>query len=108
MELIRKSNVKKGLQGLFPVPNHMKLRLQLGSLEAFANQSDVSGRIFYDQDFNVVLFRYDHFQSFLFGKVKKKVAPELGWDSTQIRPPCRSTMRLQIASPIPVPEYSSR
>ena len=34
--------------------------------------------------------------------------PWPGRDSTQIRPPCRSTILLQIASPIPVPGYLSR
>src|SRR2546422_9974014 len=42
------------------------------------------------------------------GRVKKKVAPLPGSDSTQIRPPWRSTIFLQIASPMPVPEYSRR
>ena len=42
------------------------------------------------------------------GRVKRKVLPWPGRDSTQIRPPCRSTTLLQIASPIPVPGYLSR
>ncbi len=39
--------------------------------------------------------------------MKKKVVPWPSGDSTQIRPPCRATIFLQIASPIPVPGYSS-
>jgi hypothetical protein len=35
--------------------------------------------------------------------VKKNVDPLPGVDSTQILPWCLSTIRLQIASPIPVP-----
>jgi hypothetical protein len=41
-----------------------------------------------------------------FGKVKKKVEPSPGSDSTQIRPPWRSTIFLQMARPMPVPGYS--
>ena len=37
------------------------------------------------------------------GKEKKKVAPRLGADLAQIRPPWRTIMRLTVASPIPVP-----
>ena len=40
--------------------------------------------------------------------VKKKVVPLPGWDSNQIWPPCRSTIRLHTARPMPVPGYSSR
>ena len=42
------------------------------------------------------------------GRVKKKVAPLPGSDSTQMRPPDCSIIRLQIARPIPVPGYSLR
>ena len=38
---------------------------------------------------------------------KRNVAPFLGADSTRMRPPCRSTIVLQRARPIPVPGYSS-
>src|SRR5262245_54853222 len=37
------------------------------------------------------------------GRVKRKVAPWPAADSTQIRPPCISVMRLAIARPSPVP-----
>ncbi len=37
-----------------------------------------------------------------------KVAPRPGSDSTQIRPPWRSTILLQIAKPMPVPGYCVR
>ena len=42
------------------------------------------------------------------GRVKKNVAPWSSWDSTQIRPPCRSTIFLLMAKPIPLPGYSVR
>ena len=37
------------------------------------------------------------------GIENQNVAPWPGWDSTQMVPPCRSTIFLQIASPMPVP-----
>jgi hypothetical protein len=40
------------------------------------------------------------------GSVKKNVAPWPGSDSTQMRPPWRSTTFLQIANPMPVPGCS--
>src|SRR5229473_19843 len=40
-------------------------------------------------------------------KVKKKVAPSSMAASTQIRPPCRETIRCTVARPIPVPGYST-
>src|SRR5580704_3387382 len=42
------------------------------------------------------------------GSAIRKVHPLPGSDSTQIRPPCCSTAFLQIASPMPLPGYSSR
>src|SRR5712692_2588038 len=42
------------------------------------------------------------------GSVNLNVDPFPGSDSTQIRPPCCSTIFLQMAKPIPVPSYSSR
>jgi hypothetical protein len=39
--------------------------------------------------------------------VKQKVEPFPSSDSTHICPPCLSIIFLQIASPIPVPGYSS-
>jgi hypothetical protein len=42
------------------------------------------------------------------GRVKKKVDPSPGVDSSQTRPPCRSMIFLTTARPIPVPACSSR
>ena len=41
------------------------------------------------------------------GIVNEKMAPSPGFPAAQIRPPFRSTMRWQIAKPIPVPSTSS-
>jgi hypothetical protein len=42
-------------------------------------------------------------ESKVLGREKKKVEPFPGSDSTQMRPPWRSTIFLQMARPIPVP-----
>ena len=42
------------------------------------------------------------------GSVKKNVVPLPTSDSTQILPPCCSTIRLQLADPVPVLGYSLR
>ena len=42
------------------------------------------------------------------GMVKWNLAPFPGSGSTHMRPPCRSTIFLQMAKPMPVPGYSSR
>ena len=39
---------------------------------------------------------------------RERIEPCPGWDSTEMVPPCRSTIFLQIASPMPVPANSSR
>jgi len=58
-----------------------------------------------------VLCRYPVFwcncSAFIFGKTNVKILPLPGVDSTQMVPPCCSTAFLTIASPIPVPSYSS-
>ena len=45
---------------------------------------------------------------FTMGMVKEKVDPWPGSPAAQILPPCRSTIRLQIARPMPVPGYLPR
>jgi len=39
------------------------------------------------------------------GRVNANVEPWPGWDSTQIRPPCISMMRFDMARPKPVPPF---
>src|SRR5262249_23479178 len=65
------------------------------------------------EDMPIVQLIFDH-QDALFrhgaacfatmiGRVNEKVDPRPGFDSTQIRPPCISTIRLAIDRPRPVP-----
>ena len=44
-------------------------------------------------------------RSTLTGSVSETVEPWPSYDSTQMRPPCISTMRLEIARPRPVPPF---
>src|SRR6516162_2746595 len=44
-------------------------------------------------------------RSTITGSVNANVEPFPGWDSTQILPPCISMMRLDMASPNPVPPF---
>src|SRR5262249_5744740 len=44
-------------------------------------------------------------RSTMIGSENAKSEPRPGWDSTQIRPPCISMMRLDMASPRPVPSF---
>src|SRR5262249_42829052 len=44
-------------------------------------------------------------RSTMIGSENAKSEPRPGWDSTQIRPPCISMMRLDMASPRPVPPF---
>src|SRR5690606_31251902 len=39
------------------------------------------------------------------GTVNEKVEPSPRWESTQMRPPCISTIRLEIDRPSPVPPF---
>ena len=68
------------------------------------------------QDLSIILLILDHQNepahaglvscSTVTGSVKEKVDPCPGLDWTQMRPPCSSTMRLEIVSPSPVPPFS--
>ena len=73
-------------------------------------RTGVGGAVFHQQDFD----RPEFFGGFMAaslsrsGMVKEKVEPLPGSDSTQMRPPWRSTIFLQMARPMPVPGYSFR
>src|SRR6516225_8907744 len=67
------------------------------------------------EDLPIVLLVLDHqnalahaastCRSTMTGSVKENVEPCPGWDSTQIRPPCISIIRFDMASPKPVPPF---
>jgi hypothetical protein len=59
--------------------------------------------IFHDQNPQRPSTQTTHASTFSSGNVKQNVEPAPGRDSTHILPPWRSTILLQMASPIPVP-----
>src|SRR6202166_3563819 len=67
------------------------------------------------EDAPIVLLVLDHKNAFghafptccsiLIGTLRKNVEPAPSSDSTQIRPPCKATMRVAIDRPSPVPPF---
>ena len=96
--------------GLHAVASHVQVDGSVGVTEGLPRQPDIAGAVFDQENF------YGHtFTSYGFHdglslavKPKRKVEPSPGWDSTEMLPPCRSTIFLQIANPMPVPANSSR
>src|SRR5580704_19712926 len=84
--------------------------MYLGVLKRFPREPDIAGTVLNQENFNSCRVRSNRFHHFpsLSGSAKQKVEPFSGCDSTQILPPSRSTIFLQIDNPIPVPSNSSR
>src|SRR5476649_1099634 len=82
----------------------------VGVAEGLLRQSDVAGAIFDQKNFYGHAVSSDEALDFISlpSKAKLKVDPCPSFDSTEILPPCRSTIFLQMASPMPVPANSSR
>src|ERR1043166_4234879 len=102
---------RKG-KGLFAVCRHAEIDADRASFQSLAGQLHIAGvvfrqqhleRLFGDSSTHLLPFARALARA---GTVKKNVEPSPGCDSTQIRPPRRSTILLQMASPIPVPGYS--
>src|SRR5208282_6903441 len=76
----------------------------------FLCQPHISGTVFDQENMDGHVFFFDGFHDFFSfpAKAKLKVDPCPGWDSTEMVPPCRSTIFLQMAKPMPVPANSSR
>src|SRR5680860_384773 len=91
--------------GLHAVGSNMQLDGSIGSVEDFLGQPDITGTVF-DQEnipeLTVLLHDFHDFLPLPF-KAKRKVEPCPGFDSTEMLPPCRSTIFLQMANPMPVP-----
>src|ERR1700690_2021195 len=83
----------------------MQVDVYLGVFKSFPREPDIARAIFNQKNFHgrgVCSNRFHQFPS-LSGRAKQKVEPFSGCDSTQILPPSRSTIFLQMAKPIPVP-----
>jgi len=77
--------------------------LKIGRGQHIANDLPIIRLILYHQ--NALGHASSTCRSTITGSVKVKVEPCPGCDSTQIRPPCISMMRLDMASPKPVPPF---
>src|SRR5215471_6556463 len=75
----------------------------IGSTQHVANDLAII-RLVLDQK-NALAHDVPTCRSTVTGSVNANVEPCPGWDSTQIRPPCISMMRFDIASPKPVPPF---
>src|SRR5204863_8899099 len=92
------------VEGLGAVAGDLNAVRQVPFLERAERQLHVVLVVLDQQDLHVVDV---HRVSSPVGRARKKVAPSPSFASTQTRPPCRSTTRLTIASPTPVPSNSS-
>src|ERR1700682_3227359 len=92
---------------LCPVRGYVQVDVHLGILERLSRKPHIAGAVFNQKNVNWRCSIY-HAASAVSGKPKKNVEPFAGWDSTQILPPSRSSIFLQMANPIPVPPHSSR
>src|SRR5262245_66387844 len=72
--------------------------------EEVAQDTPVGLMIFNNKD--SLVHETSTWRSTLTGKMNMNVAPAPTFDSTQMRPPCISTIRLAIASPRPVPPFA--
>src|SRR3984893_16195679 len=79
--------------------------MHLGVFERFSREPDIAGAVLNQKNFDSFRVHSNqlHHLSFPSGRVKEKVEPFSGCDSTQILPPSRSSIFLQMANPIPVP-----
>ena len=88
----------------------MQMNGFIGIAEGFLRQPDIAGAVFNQQNFYGHTFSSDQFHQFLSlpARANRNVDPCPGSDSTEMLPPWRSTIFLQMAKPMPVPANSSR
>src|SRR5580700_1571985 len=81
-----------------------------GLAEGLLRQPDITGTVFDQENLDGATVSCDRCHEFTPdpARAKRNVEPCPGCDSTEILPPCRSTIFLQMASPMPVPANSSR
>src|SRR5271170_6829743 len=82
----------------------------IGVAESFLRQTHIAGTVFNQKNIYGHTTSSDRFRDFISlpGRAKRNVEPFPGCDSTEMLPPCRSTIFLQMAKPMPVPANSSR
>src|ERR1700722_1738119 len=96
--------------GLHAVRSDMQVDGRVGVAEGFLRQPDIAGIVFDQQNFYGHVCFSDGRHDFLLlsARAKRKVEPCPGLESTEMTPPCLSTIFLQMANPIPVPANASR
>src|SRR3981081_600469 len=94
--------------GLHAVPSHVYMDSSVGVAEGLLRQPDVPGTVFHQKNIDTFSIYGHHVFNSLSAKAKRKVVPCPGCDSTEILPPCRSTIFLQMANPLQVTGSSSR
>src|SRR5580704_3596042 len=96
--------------GLHAVDDHVQLDGFVGFAKGFLRQPDIAGAVFDQENLYGHATFSDKSHDFLSlrAKAKRKVDPCPSFDSTEMLLPCRSTIFLQMANPIPVPANSSR
>ncbi len=91
------------LDRLGAIARDVEVVLDLALAQRFLGEPDVARVVLDQQDLDLLAMHHE-----LLGTVNDTVEPRPGVDSTQIFPPWRSTIFLQIARPMPVPGYVSR
>src|ERR1700675_80052 len=101
--------LQKG-HGLHAVAGHVHMDGPTRIAERFLGQPNISRTVFDQKNFYRATVSSDGFHDFssFSARAKRNVEPCPGWDSTEMLPPCRSTIFLQMANPMPVPSNSSR
>src|SRR5208282_5740276 len=96
--------------GLHAVGSDVQMDGFIGIAKGFLRQPHISGAVFDQKNFYGHSISSDELHDLfsLSARAKRKVEPCPGCDSTEMLPPCRSTIFLQIAKPMPVPANSSR
>ena len=95
---------------LHAIRSHVQVDRFVCIAKGFLRQPDIAGAVFNQKHFYWHAISSDelHHLLRLSAKAKRNVEPCPGSDSTEMLPPCRSTIFLQMAKPMPVPANSSR
>src|ERR1700682_861113 len=102
--------VSQKRHGLYAVSSHVHTDGPVGVAENLLRQPDVTGAVFDQENLDRQTFSSACFHDFPSpsAKSQRKVEPWPSCDWTEMLPPCRSTIFLQMANPMPVPANSSR
>ncbi len=98
--------------GLDAVRDHVEMDGGMDRAESFVREPDIHRDCLRPGELLLTYVSYPPLAFMVFlspsARAKRKVEPCPGCDSTEMLPPWRSTIFLQMASPMPVPANSSR